>query len=354
MSPDALRAALVDWFRRERRELPWRGAADPYAIWVSEIMLQQTQVATVIPYFERFLSELPTVLDLARAPLERVLQLWAGLGYYARARNLHAAAGIIVARHGGRFPADPRAARKLPGIGEYAAGAILSLAFGARLPAVDVNAERVLCRVLALEGLPRRAPTRGLIRAAAQALADCDAPGDVNQALFELGATVCRPAGPHCHRCPVAGLCLARARGRQEELPRATPRAARVQRRTVAVVVRRRQEVLLARRAPEGVWGGLWEFPQAELAGGEEDAARTAQAHVRRALGLRVQVGPRLMQLRHGIMNQAVTLQVYEAQARGGALRPAGYAEARWAPAGELEGYAMSAPHRRIARSLVS
>jgi A/G-specific adenine glycosylase len=309
-------------------------------------MLQQTRAATVIPYYDRFLSHFPTIAALAASDLQAVLRLWAGLGYYSRARNLHAAAQQIMAQHGGVFPSDPAQVRALPGIGEYTAAAVLSIAFGARLAAVDGNVERVLCRVAALAGDPRRGATRRAVRALASELVDCDRPGDVNQALMELGATVCAPAGPACEDCPLGATCQARRGGRQEELPQRRPRAPLERRTAAAAIVRRHGKVLVARRPEQGVWAGLWEFPQVAV---EHRGPQELAAHLKATLGVHAEVGKRLLTLRHGIMNWQVTLHVYGVKVLqdGDVLR--GYAARRWATTAELAHLPLSAPHRRIA-----
>jgi A/G-specific adenine glycosylase len=347
----AVRPALLQWYAAFRRDLPWRRTTDPYAVWVSEIMLQQTRVAVVIPYYERFLTRLPTIAALARADLQTVLHLWAGLGYYSRARNLHAAAVQIVERHGGAFPPEPAQARALPGIGEYTAAAILSIAFGARLPSVDGNVERVLCRVAGLEGDPKRGATRRALRKLAQELVDCDRPGDVNQALMELGATVCLPAAPACGDCPLAAACEARRQGRQADLPRRPARVPLERRTAAAAIVRHEGKVLLAQRPPQGVWAGLWEFPQVEVA---HHGPRELAAHLREALGITADVGPRVLTVRHGIMNRQVTLHVYEARVQADEGTLEGYVARRWVEARATDGLALSAPHRRIAEWLTT
>jgi A/G-specific adenine glycosylase len=269
--------ALLRHFDATRRPLPWRDTSDPYAIWVSEVMLQQTRVETVMPYYGRWLDRFPTVEALADAGIDDVLKEWEGLGYYSRARHLHAAARTVRERHGGRVPDDPAALRELPGVGEYTAGAVASIAFGVPLPAVDGNVRRVLSRLYDLE-----APGAGELRRRAAALVPEDRPGDFNQAVMELGATICTPRGPACSRCPLGSRCLARQRGVQESRPR--PRKAKPIPEEVvrtALLVRIGEDrpdgrgaglgrdettagrclVLLARRPTRGLLGGLWEFP---------------------------------------------------------------------------------------------
>ncbi len=267
----SLRSALLSHFDEHCRDLPWRRTADPYAVWVSEVMLQQTRVDAVVPYYERWLARFPTVEALCAAELGDVLKTWEGLGYYARARNLHAAARVVRERHGGDLPSDPAELRRLPGIGEYTAGAIASIAFGMPAPAVDGNVRRVLARLYDLEE-----PTAGQLRRLASALVPEDRPGDFNQALMELGATVCTPRSPRCDACPLASHCRARALGVQEERPRAAmkkPLPDRVI--ATAVVDDGAGRFLVVRRPPDGLLGGLWEFPGAEPE--DEPVAATAR-----------------------------------------------------------------------------
>jgi A/G-specific adenine glycosylase len=254
-----LQRALLGWYGASRRDLPWRKTKDPYAIWVSEIMLQQTRVETVVPYYARFLARFPDVLTLAEAPVDDVLALWSGLGYYRRARMLHDGARAVVAG-GGAVPRARAALLAVPGIGRYTAGAVASIAFGERVGLVDGNVARVLARVFAIEEDMRGAGMRR-----AESLADAivapEDPGAWNQALMELGATVCTPRAPACGACPIAPRCVARAEGREGSLPvlvrKAAPKAARVQ----AIVAEGGARVLLGRRDREGLFGGLWEPP---------------------------------------------------------------------------------------------
>jgi len=244
--------------------MPWRETSDPYAIWVSEVMLQQTRVDTVVPYWERWLERFPTVAALADAELDDVLRHWEGLGYYSRARNLHSAARMVRERFDGAVPAEPEALRELPGVGEYTAGAVASIAFGVATPAVDGNVRRVLSRLHDLA-----TPTPRTLRERAAALVPADRPGDFNQALMELGATLCSPRSPACGECPVARWCLARRRGTQELRPLPTRRKPIPEERVRSLVrVRDDGALLLARRPMDGLLGGLWEFPEASASGG--------------------------------------------------------------------------------------
>ncbi|HEX7049345.1 MAG TPA: A/G-specific adenine glycosylase [Longimicrobiales bacterium] len=270
----AVRERLLAFYDARRRDLPWRADTDPYRVWVSEVMLQQTRVDAAIPYYERWMQRFPTLTALADADIDEVLRHWQGLGYYARARNLHRAARVLRERHHGRIPADPDALRRLPGIGDYTAGAIASIAFGIPAAAVDGNVRRVLCR---LYDLPD--PTPAELRRRAAALVPDERPGDFNQALMELGATLCTPRTPRCDDCPVATWCRARARGTTHQRPATGPARTVPEHDVGTAVVRTPAGRLLLRRRPEeGMLGGLWEFPGAEPRDGETPAAAAARA----------------------------------------------------------------------------
>ena len=274
-------AALLAWYDRHRRRLPWRAlpgeAADPYAVWLSEIMLQQTTVKAVVPYYLKFLAAWPTVRDLAAAPLDDVLRAWAGLGYYARARNLHACAGAVVERHGGAFPDDEDLLRALPGIGPYTAAAIAAIAFGRPATPVDGNIERVLARLHAVEDiLPAAKPK---IRALAEALTPAVRAGDFAQGLMDLGATICTPTNPACALCPWTGACAARRLGRPEAFPRkAAKRPGRLRRGAAYWVARADGSVLVRTRPPKGLLGGMTEVPTSAWTHDFDDGRATDQA----------------------------------------------------------------------------
>ncbi len=253
---------LLDWYEANKRDLPWRRTRDPYRIWLSEIMLQQTRVEAVIPYYERFLQACPTVHDLAAADEQTYLKLWEGLGYYSRVRNLHKAACVVCAAYGGQFPADHAALLALPGVGDYTAGAVGSIAFGLRVPAVDGNVLRVLTRLTEDFRPIDDAKVKKALRAAVADLVPADAPGAFNQALMELGATVCLPNGaPRCADCPVLHLCAAAAHGTALLLPRKSPKKARSVVERAVVVFRCGELVGLRKRPATGLLAGLWELP---------------------------------------------------------------------------------------------
>ena len=264
MTPAQFQRQILDWFDRHgRHDLPWQGGGDPYRVWVSEIMLQQTRVATVIPYFERFLARFPDVTVLADAPLDEVLHLWSGLGYYARARNLHRAAQCIRDEHGGIFPGDFAAVEALPGIGRSTAGAILSLGLGQRHAILDGNVKRVLARFLALEGWPGQPAVANRLWEQAERYTPTRRVAEYNQAMMDLGATLCTRGRPDCAACPLAGACAAHAQGREADLPTPRPKKTLPVRETRMLLVQDVEgRVLLRQRPPTGLWGGLWSLPE--------------------------------------------------------------------------------------------
>ena len=290
--------ALLAWFDRHgRHDLPWQRDPDVYRVWVSEIMLQQTRVAAVIPYFERFTARFPDVEALAAAELDDVLVLWSGLGYYARGRNLHAAARVVATEHGGRFPVTFEGLVALPGIGRSTAGAILALALGLRYPILDGNAKRVLARYHAVAGWPGTPAVRDRLWELADRATPHQQVGDYTQAIMDLGATVCTRTKPACLVCPVAGGCRARAAGEPTAFPLPKPRRPYPTRETLLVVMRDpRGRVLVERRPPAGIWGGLWSFPEASRDLDHRDAADAAA----RRRGLRVRRLHALAPVEHG------------------------------------------------------
>ncbi len=265
----AFAESLVAWQKRHgRHQLPWQQTRDAYRIWLSEIMLQQTQVATVVPYYQRFLQRFPDVAALAAAPVEEVMALWAGLGYYTRARNLHRCAQAVVERHGGRFPPEVAQLAELPGIGQSTAAAIAAFAYGARAAILDGNVKRVFCRVFGIEGFPGQASVEKQLWQRAAALLPAQDIEAYTQGLMDLGATLCTRSRPRCGDCPMQARCVAHATGRTAELPARKPKQAVPQRSTVMLVVQHDGELLLERRPPSGIWGGLWSLPELDRLGG--------------------------------------------------------------------------------------
>ncbi len=352
---EEIAARLPAWYRVHKRDLPWRGAS-PYAVWVSEIMLQQTQVMTVIPYFTRFLEHFPTVEALAAAPLEEVLKYWAGLGYYARARNLHRAAQKVVEQFGGRVPDTPEEIETLPGIGRYTAGAILSIAYNLPRPLVDANVIRVLSRIFGLRGDPKSAANQAALWSLAEQLVPTDAPGDFNQALMELGALVCEPVEPKCEGCPVLAVCVAGNSPDPSALPEIPPGRATVAVTHSAALIRDEAgRVLIVQRPPHGLWGGLWEFPRVVCASGEspqEGAARAA----REVVGVEVEIGARLGKVKHGVTHHRITLYGFAARLLppDTVPTPRDCAAVRWERLDALENYAFSSPQVLLRNALLA
>jgi A/G-specific adenine glycosylase len=347
-----LRRRLLAWFRRAQRDLPWRRDRDPYHIWVSEIMLQQTQVATVVPYYQRFLAAFPTVQALAEASEHDVLRIWEGLGYYRRARDLHRAARQVVQLHGGEFPREPAAAAKLPGIGRYTLGAILSQAFDQRLPIVEANSARVLSRWFACAGDPRSGPVQRWLWEAAERLLPARGSGEFNQALMELGALVCTPAQPSCLLCPMTRFCTAHAKGLQDRIPPKAKAPPTTTVRDVAVVVRKANRVLLVQRPAEASrWANMWEFPHGPALDGETDDA-AARRMASELLGIKTSSPQEATTIRHGITRFQITMVCFTAKYAAGRFRSPFYARAVWTTPEELAAFALSSPQRRLAATL--
>lgn len=324
-----IRTRLLQWYRHNRRDLPWRGETDPYRIWVSEVMLQQTQVTTVIPYYHKFLKKFPTVADLAAAPLDEVLKAWEGLGYYARARNLHRAAAEIIEQHDGQLPMTYADLRKLPGFGEYTAGAVASIAFAEAVPAVDGNVRRVLARLFALNDDVRQGSAARHLKALAAELAAPDAPADWTQAVMELGALLCLPQSPKCLLCPLNDVCQGRLQGIEQELPIKPPKKKRPHYDVAAAVIRRGQQILIAQRPVDSMLGGMWEFP-----GGKQEAGETlpecARREIKEELGIDIAVGRQLTAIDHGYTHFKITLHAFECEWLAGEPQALEVADWRW------------------------
>lgn len=363
MSPNhfsAIRRKLLRWYDKHHRDLPWRRTTDPYAIWISETMLQQTQITTVVPYYERFLKRFPTVAALAQAPLPRVLTLWSGLGYYRRAENLKKCAQQLVLSHGGRIPADYGKLVSLPGIGQYTAGALMSIAFGRRYTALDGNARRVFRRIF-------NSPQQTELDAIAERLVSKSRPGDFNQAVMELGATVCIPKSPRCAECPLAVNCWTKHH-------RAPDRPAAQESRTLKnvtwplTIVRKRGRLLLHRRDSAGMLAGLWEFP-----GGVIDIKRCREKRCREGLRRRVdktigetlklhlrelygtlQANPPIGELRHTITDKRIRAPVFLIDLSPGVELNLAPTIWRWVAPSSLHRYPVSAMTLKAASLLAS
>jgi A/G-specific adenine glycosylase len=342
-----LRRRLLAWYAEHARDLPWRRSSDPYRVWISEVMLQQTQVATVRGYFKRFVRALPNVQRLADADELQVLKLWEGLGYYRRARQLHAAAKKIVAEHGGTFPRQVSELRTLPGVGRYTAGAIASIAFDERAPILEANTIRLLSRLIGYREDARcSAGQRVLWRVAEEILPRTDI-ARFNQGLMELGSLVCTPAAPHCEACPLASVCAAFAAGIQHEIPRENPRQTYTAVREAAVVIRRNGCVLMRQCGDGERWAGLWDFPRfALLSEGPLFACEEIAAKVREQTGINCIPGPVVKTIKHGVTRYRITLDCYRAEYRSGQV----CAPARWIKMSKTDDLPLSTTGRVISR----
>ena len=338
-------ARLIDWqVRHGRHDLPWQNTRDAYCIWLSEIMLQQTQVTTVIPYYARFLDRFPNVNALARAPVDAVLELWAGLGYYARARNLHRCAQVIVAEHGGEFPRDANAVAQLPGIGRSTAAAIAAFAFGTRAAILDGNVKRVLARCFAIEGFPGAAQTEKEMWSLAESLLPSSRIEAYTQGLMDLGATLCTRRQPFCGACPMHDLCLARRSGRQAELPVAKPRKVLPERATTLLLLTDGRRVLVERRPPAGIWGGLLSLPE----GGAADPEVFVRRH-----GCRLLSTQALPPLKHTFTHFRLDIHALVCRVEL-ATQPVSEAGSQWLAYSAIDSAALPTPIRFLLRQVVS
>lgn len=343
-----IQSRLLEWAETSLRALPWREDRTPYRVWVSEIMLQQTRVETVVPYFERWMERFLTIQALAEASVETVLKYWEGLGYYARGRNLHRAAQIVVRKHGGRLPCSREDLIALPGIGPYTAGAILSLAFGQDAAVLDGNVRRVLSRLLASDRDPRQRETRDWLWTLAGSLIPPGRAGRFNEALMDLGATVCTPRGPRCSACPLSSLCRAYTLGDPERYPPATRRPATPHYTVTAGVIWRDGRLLIAQRPLDGLLGGLWEFP-----GGKQEPGETLVQCLQRELAeemdIAVQVGSELTVIRHAFTHFRITVHAFECQYLSpGEPKAIGVRDWRWVRLADLDEYAFPVVDQKI------
>ncbi len=340
---------LIKWFQKNRRDLPWRKKNDPYAIWVSEVMLQQTRVETVIPYYERFMKEFPTVEHLARAPLSQVLKAWEGLGYYARARHLHTSARRIWKNYGGGFPEDFDAFQSLPGVGRSTAGAVFSMAFQKPYPVLDGNVKRVLIRLWAFSQ-PASKIQKTLFEIASGLLPQKN-PGAFNQAMIELGATICTPRNPLCLSCPVEPFCRARAEGLENSLPLKLRTKVLPHYDVSAGVIWKKGRVLIARRPLNGLLGGLWEFPGGKKEPGESMEV-CLQREIQEELGIQIAVRKPLFTIPHTYSHFRITLHVYHCDFLSGNPKALGCMDFKWVHPSALSRYAFPAANHPIIEAL--
>ncbi len=348
----AIRRALLQWYAATARDLPWRRTRDPYCIWLSEIMLQQTRVETVLPYYARFLAAYPTVADLAAAPVDRVLKLWEGLGYYSRGRNLHAAARHVVQTRAGQLPQSASEWAELPGIGRYTAAAIASIAAGEPVATVDGNITRVLARLFRVESDITAKPTRDLIWQHAESLLDRNSPGDFNQALMDLGARVCTPRSPDCAACPLAKWCAARAAGRSAALPQRKRRVPPLEIHAAAAIVCADSHYLLVQRPARGLLAGLWGWPTVELTGYASTAARL-RAHLRGLLGRSVALGTPVTTIEHVFTHRHLHLTIFSAVLKSPCFSDVSPQSTRWLTRDQFGEVALATVDRKALQAVL-
>lgn len=354
MNDSDLRQKLLSWYDEHKREMPWRDCGNPYKIWVSEIMLQQTRVEQATPYFERFMEHFPTVYDLAEAEQQEVLKVWEGLGYYSRARHMHSAAQLVVEEYDGRVPDTWEDITELKGVGPYTASAILSIAYQKKHAVVDGNVIRVLSRYLGIEDDVRSTTTKNAIQDAADQLISEERPGDFNQAIMELGATVCTPGNPDCEHCPLRSGCVAYRQAKTDEIPYKSPAKKRPHHQIgVGIVMNEDEEVLIALRPEDAMLGGLWEFPGGKQ-NGEETMEETVVRELREELGVEVSVSRPFMKLDHAYSHFKITMHAYLCELRDGNPKPKTSQEIRWIKIDELSDYPFPKANRKLTEKLMN
>lgn len=343
---------MLAWYDRQRRDLPWRNSTNPYHVWVSEIMLQQTQVETVIPYYHRFLSRFPTVQSLAAASPDAVLKAWENMGYYSRARNLHLAAGHMVERFEGKIPQGWDELLSLPGIGKYTAGAILSIAFDLPVPAVDANVQRVISRLFAIEEPIAQRATAQRVWELAKDLVPHEGAGRFNQALMDLGATMCRARNPRCGGCPVSACCQAHLRGLQEALPVTRRREPLGHYHVTAGIIRNKNgRVLIIQRPFNGLLGGLWKFPGGKQRQ-DESLKKCLRRETRQELGITIRVGQAITSVKHAYTHFRITLHAFRCDHVAGTPSALQCTAWRWVKRDHFTDFAFSKADRKIIEAL--
>ncbi len=343
---------LLAWYSRHQRPLPWRSShPQPYAVWVSEIMAQQTRLDTVLPYYRRWMEAFPSISALAAASQQEVLNLWEGLGYYSRARNLHKAAQIVVRDYGGDLPGEIAALRKLPGIGAYTAGAIASIAFGQDEAVVDGNVKRFLARFFGIELTVDTPQGERAIWDLARAYLPAGQAGTYNQALMDLGATICIPRQPQCTHCPVAADCLAYRQNMQDTLPRKTPKAQTPHYTVTAAILWREERVLIAQRPQDSLLGGMWEFPGGKREDGES-LKTCLKREILEELACKIIVGNKFGIFRHAYTHFSVTLHAFECELEEPGLQALYHQQIKWVNLAELDEYPMGKIDRLISQQL--
>jgi A/G-specific adenine glycosylase len=338
---------ILSWYAENRRSLPWRDSNNPYFIWVSEVMLQQTQVKTVIPYYQRFIKQFPDINRLAASRQQDLLKAWEGMGYYARARNLHRAAKMVVSEHQGKIPADHKRFRALPGVGEYIAAAVLSIAFQKPLAVTDGNVKRVLARLRTVDTPVNHSSSHRVYGPLADDLLNRKKPGDHNQAMMELGALVCTPRKPICINCPVSNFCRSFRGGKVDQYPKRVQRRPIPEYRIAVGVIMKNGNLLIARRKPEGLLGGLWEFPGGKIRP-NESSREACVREVREELNLAVTIERRICRVRHAYTHFKIDMDVFACRYRSGRVRRNGPAAHKWVSFKTLRKYPIPGANHKI------
>ena len=347
LNKERFQIKLLQWFEKNKRDLPWRKTKDPFAIWVSEIMLQQTQVNTVIPYYNHFLKTFPTLRDLAKANLSKVLKVWEGLGYYSRARNLHRASKVIANHSNGKIPDNLKGLLSLPGIGRYTAGAILSIAFNKTAPILDGNVKRVLSRLFGISGDPKENKTEQSLWQLSESLVPKGKASPFNQGLMDLGAMICAPKNPQCHKCPLCDLCKGWASGKPDKFPSKTIKKKIPHIEAVSAVIRKDGKIFLRQRPPKGLLGGLWEFPNWRIEK-ERRLRLRLRNNIEKEFGVNVQVNELIGIFQQTYSHFKLTLEVFNCEAFDGNKNR------RWVPIQKLHLLPMSRIHRKVADAILS
>ena len=338
---------LIPWYLAHQRSLPWRRTRDPYCIWVSEVMLQQTQVATAIPYYRRFMDRYPRIRQLAEADVQDVLKVWEGLGYYARARNLHLAAQRLQEHANGNIPTDISAFKKLPGVGDYIASAVLSIAFDRPYAVVDGNVKRVLARLFLIDAPVNKPSAYAIFKGYCSRIFDARQPGTFNQALMELGALICRPRSPGCDHCPLASLCEACQSNSQNRYPKRIRKRPVPQIHVAVGIIRKNNHLLITRRPFEGLLGGLWEFPGGKVAAGET-AAQACRREIKEEVGLTVALETDLTRVKHAYTHFKIIMDVFVGRWVSGRVVLQGPTDHRWIEMADLDDYPFPGANRKF------
>ncbi len=350
--PESISKPLLKWYDSQQRDLPWRENLDPYRIWVSEIMLQQTQVATVIPYFNRWMKAFPSVKHLAQAKLPKVLKHWEGLGYYTRARNLHKAAQWVQEENAGALPQTFEGLQQLSGIGRYTAGAIASIVFKEPVPVLDGNVKRVLSRLFRIKENGATAKSEAVLWDWADRLVPKKKPGDFNQALMELGATVCLPKKPLCLLCPLLKKCDSARHKEQDHYPPPKPKTPSKKIEVSAAVIKRNGKIFIQQRLHKGLMGGLWEFPGGKLEAGETPETALVR-EIREELDIDITPDKRLLTIRHTYTKFRVTLYVFQCESPKGRIRATECEQWKWVHPADLDQYPYPAANVKIVKHLM-